>query len=480
MLHAPYIPYIDDGSVRMTDSKSDFLSNDVLEEMFADIFAGKISENKDIEFKKSFGTKSLVQYMKTMVGFANAGGGYLIFGVEDRDRTPLGLMEKAKTEFCKLDGEKISTYLRDHFNREVLWNSQTFTSKDLSFGVVYVAASQHKPVIATKDANDGIKKGAIYYRYHSQTTLIEPADLDRILEEEKMRYVRLILEKIQMVVDMGPENTAMVNLLSGDIKLNSGVQTNLVIDPPTLRQIHFIREGHFTEKEGAPALVLKGEIQDILPVDRVVNMPTPKSITDGDLYRIFLWQEPVESPDEFLRQVCFFRTANYPIYYLIQMSGKSFEEIRGLLDGIEEACAANIRSKIFKRIECLRENKTLYQPISDHSLKVGIRPERGTRVSAACRKKKIANMILAEKVNDDVFLTQNDNLKYFLMAVQTLSNEDIVLHLEYVFSLLQQVFNNVFLPSACDSPTRTEFRKAVCWVDEALYLKDVSSGEGKS
>lgn len=56
-------------------------------------------ESTTIEYKESYSNGSMAQYFKTMAAFANADGGYIIFGIGDSPRKFLGLSEKSKEQF---------------------------------------------------------------------------------------------------------------------------------------------------------------------------------------------------------------------------------------------------------------------------------------------------------------------------------------------------------------------------------------------
>ena len=47
----------------------------------------------------------------------------------------------------------------------------------------------------------------------------------------------------------------------------------------------------------------------------------------------------------------------------------------------------------------------------------------------------------------------------------------------FLFSEQLGLSEREFLDPACSCPVKTEFRKAVCWVDEALYLMEGGVGE---
>jgi predicted HTH transcriptional regulator len=76
-------------------------------------------EGQELEFKEQFSFAGLADYFRDFAAFANNRGGYLIFGVKDSPRALVGLSEKAKVQFDKIDSEKITGYLLDIFTSDI-------------------------------------------------------------------------------------------------------------------------------------------------------------------------------------------------------------------------------------------------------------------------------------------------------------------------------------------------------------------------
>ena len=72
------------------EMKKEALSESVLTKLFtpsksnSDYIHGR--ESTTIEYKESYNHSGMAQYFKTMVVFANAEGGYIIFGIGDSPR----------------------------------------------------------------------------------------------------------------------------------------------------------------------------------------------------------------------------------------------------------------------------------------------------------------------------------------------------------------------------------------------------------
>lgn len=78
-------------------------------------------EQKDLEYKESFNLNGLAEYFRDFAAFANNSGGYIIFGVADKPRKLKGLSARSLDQFTKIDEEKISGFLNEHFAPYIDW-----------------------------------------------------------------------------------------------------------------------------------------------------------------------------------------------------------------------------------------------------------------------------------------------------------------------------------------------------------------------
>lgn len=225
----------------------------------------KHRESQTLEFKTSFNFAGLAEYFRDFAGFANNRGGYLIFGVIDRPRRILnGLSESSFNQFDKLDPEKITGYLLEYFSGNIEWEHDVFELGGKKFGVFKVEKSLSKPIICKKSIKDIIKDGEIYFRYGGRTQVILHSELEAIINDRIKANTANWMDLIQKIAEAGPQNAAILDASSGKIsKKDSQI---LVIDENLIDKIKFIREGHFSEKEGATTLKLVG---DVSPMEKV-------------------------------------------------------------------------------------------------------------------------------------------------------------------------------------------------------------------
>lgn len=137
-----------------------------------------VLESNTIEFKGILPNSNelLCAVARTMAAFANASGGYVIFGVND-NRKLIGLADD--DDFAK-KCDQISDIATQYFCPEISWTKNLLNYDDLDLGVIYVYPASIKPIVAMREGN-GIGKSMIYYRYVGKSQRIEPGDLLHLL-----------------------------------------------------------------------------------------------------------------------------------------------------------------------------------------------------------------------------------------------------------------------------------------------------------
>jgi predicted HTH transcriptional regulator len=160
---------------RATDYHNDMIDERHIRELLRT--SGKYlvhREGQELEFKEQFNLAGLADYFRDFAAFSNNRGGYLIFGVQNSPRIPIGLSPASLDQFEKVDPERITGYLLDIFSSDVKWEQRTVIVDARSFGVWRVNEARIKPIIAKKDEGKDqvIKSGEIYYRYAGRTQKI--------------------------------------------------------------------------------------------------------------------------------------------------------------------------------------------------------------------------------------------------------------------------------------------------------------------
>lgn len=223
-------------------------------------------ENQEVEFKEQFNFAGLGEYFRDFAAFANNRGGYLIFGVQDSPRIPNGLSDASLDQLNKLDPEKISGFLLEIFSPDIRWEQSIIKHGGKFFGTFRIYEGSTKPIIAKK--NEGrdqiIKNGGIYYRYGGRTQKILYAELENIINKRVEQNNNQWLSLMSKIGKAGPQNAAILDTKKAIIEKDDS--KILVLDENLANKLKFIKEGHFSEKEGAATLRLIG---DVVPIDKV-------------------------------------------------------------------------------------------------------------------------------------------------------------------------------------------------------------------
>lgn len=404
------------------------------------------NEGITVEYKESFGWKSLSEYFKAMAAFSNRNGGYIIFGIKDKPHELLGLKSEALKRFEEIDNQVWSTHLREHFSPEIIWEKIIFNFEGNNYGVLYTYSAKEKPVICKKDA-DELRKGAIYYRYNSQNSEIDYPELHNTIEEEKNKINSIWMQTIRQIGDSGVTKTALLDLKSGKM---TGANTSLYIDESLLNDISFVQEGSFVETGGNPALKVVGQVQTVVGAQRVVvEQERNKAINADEIINSFITQEKVNNPLEFVKQICYQNTGNMPVYYYLNLANKNDDEAISFIESVpinsmsKDLLKRRISQKEIKFVRC------------------------SNSISAASKRKTAYLQSLLEE--SLIIPTSETELKYCLSAIRGLERSQIKDHKDYILNVMYEIYTNYFNNQPFSS-IKPEFRYSLCWIDEAMYM----------
>lgn len=216
---------------------------------------------------------------------ANNKGGFIVFGISEENNDSIkkyyikGIDEKQYKSFMQ-DNKRINEVLNSNFRESIRFKRDCKEINQKLVAYIQIFESNDKPLINNN--------GDIYYRYNAETRKIAKLDLLRIINERKEKELHLTMQKhIENIFKNGIENSAILNVITGEVKGKGG---NFLISQDLLPKIAFIKEGHFVEKGGAPALVLKGNVESISTDGIVVTHDVLKSIDDKYIYEVFFLQ----------------------------------------------------------------------------------------------------------------------------------------------------------------------------------------------
>lgn len=238
------------------------LSSDILARLFSknkDKETLNITETDQIECKESYNKHWAKDYIRPIMAFANNKGGYLVFGVKDKTWEIKGIDSKT---FKQMDRKDATQAFLHNLSCAIDFDTALLKFGSKSIGIVYISPTivTLMPIMAINQNNSSnTSPGQIYYRYQAENNLIRPAELQKIIEERIRGLSETILTKhIQNILSNGIENSAVLNLETGEVDGKGG---NFLIDEAILPKIKFVKEGEFVEKSGAPTLKLLGEIK---------------------------------------------------------------------------------------------------------------------------------------------------------------------------------------------------------------------------
>ncbi len=235
----------------------------------------KNRESEHREFKLKFENNNIAKYAKAMAAFSNRDGGVLFFGIKDRPRELIGVQENEIP-----DDVVVSNFLKEYFQPEISFNSETIDMLGKQVHVLIVAKSNIKPVICKKSkqiraVQGGVEKialreGAIYYRYSASSEEIKYADLRVMLDEDRTLYFKSMIDNITLLNQVGYDRAAVVDAkdLSGDNQIAS-----VYITDKTAKNLNWIDRGKFVEdaSEGNSAYYVVRNVE----IKHGVEVPTP-------------------------------------------------------------------------------------------------------------------------------------------------------------------------------------------------------------
>jgi len=408
-------------------------------------------ESGTLEFKESFGWRSLPRYLRTCGAYANTRGGYIVFGVSNSPRRLVGLSGESLTFFEDIDPEQMSQNFNDKFAPEIHWDLHEHELNGKTYGLLYIHQADDKPIVCTKNDGRDLKEGDIYYRYRGRSQRIRYPELRAILDGTREREQKLWLKHLTKIARVGVRDAGVFDLKSGQV---TGAKGSFLIEESLLSQLSFIREGEFSEVRGKPTLKLIGDLEPIGSGPSLVGrreIVRTKGIRIGEVVETFLNHRSVANPLEYVRQICFENTGFLPVYYFINAANLNTDEAVQMLRGVVSRSLS--RRKLIERLE----NRSTQQG----ALPSGAAP-------TASKKREYAKQLLSNSVDQAISGT---DLKHCLQTIRCLSADDIQHHSAYLRELLRTWFNQHY--ASPDGSVAENLRRAICWVDEALYMEAV-------
>ena len=212
-------------------------SSDPLSKEAFDFLISYNEEDDHIDFKETIDLKSEKEWLsltKDISAFANTFGGYLVFGIEDKDKNIIGLSQLVS------DTLKDSNQIQEKINRNLEPNilsirSKSFNINNKTIVVVFIPRSINVTHMVKKDGiirypNNNTKiilhKGTFYIRRSGGNHLGDSRDLDDLIERRIDQFRESLMGKVAKVVNSPTESNVFI--LSKDPDDSSG--SKFIID----------------------------------------------------------------------------------------------------------------------------------------------------------------------------------------------------------------------------------------------------------
>lgn len=227
-------------------------------------------ESEELEFKEQFSLAGLSDYYKSFAGFANNRGGYLVYGIQNSPRIPVGLRKKSLDQFKRIDPQRITRDLLEVFSTNIQWEQAEVKTDNKTFGVFRIHEATTKPIIAKKTdgRNQSIKDGEIYYRYAGRTQKIQYAELEAIIQGRIQETIDQWMDLMSKIAKIGPQNVTLFDTAKRSLETNDN--TILTIDEKLMEKIELIKSEKFSMNDGE-ALEVVGDIRPIFGVIQEVK-----------------------------------------------------------------------------------------------------------------------------------------------------------------------------------------------------------------
>ena len=157
---------------------NDFILKNILRSDYSDYVLS--FEDNEVEYKKILdwsNKESRIKYLKELAALSNAGGGYLIFGVDDISGFILGLKDPKE-----IDLAQIMDMFQSYFSPSIDIRAQRYKHNEKDLFVIYANKFEHIPTICKKSSHE-IVDGRLYWRYSGKSEEIKGNDLINLLQE---------------------------------------------------------------------------------------------------------------------------------------------------------------------------------------------------------------------------------------------------------------------------------------------------------
>jgi hypothetical protein len=429
----------------------------------------KLEESDQIEFKQSLQTKSDTidkQYIKPISGLANNKGGVIIFGISP-NKELIGIKESQEN----LDNRYFSTTIRENIDGsiEYAFFTKAYLGKIIGFLIVQEARS--KPVITKTDSSE-LKVGEIYFRYPAQTARISASNLRDIISNEIISKTQELIETLKIISTLGSENIAMINTQTGEIQSN-GQSLKLYLNESILSKLNLIKQGQLVSENGAPAYIIKGEIN--VDANSYNEKQIPLNLNDNEILRTFLSRN-CKYPEAYIQFILTSYTLYQPIHYFTTLLGKNSQEAIEYINSLKiTSIKSNTRLKIVERLKIYTYKTTgVLHSDCNEVLDEGMTLERIIKKVIKNKSNiykndhmKICRSIIYNTLERGISISPDIYKSHTQRCVEAfghLTKECVIQNADFYNTELLKIY---LLPM--DNSTISNFRKIICRIDDWLY-----------
>ena len=174
-----------------------------------------------VDYKETFNKddeKHWVGITSDAMAFANTLGGFIVFGVRDKDFEVVGIEEAAKAALTDTNQllQKLNRYVSPHFSHI---RSKSYQADNGTIVVIYIPESKGKTHIYVKNVSykypSGttktiISEGMIFIRRSATNHVVKPEDLEFIINKRIEYYKDSILSKISKIIEAPAEHQVLI------------------------------------------------------------------------------------------------------------------------------------------------------------------------------------------------------------------------------------------------------------------------------
>ena len=396
-----------------------------------------VEESDSMEWKKSFNWSDRSEYARTIAGFANRRGGYLIFGIDPDTKRVVGIPQK---ELGRHDPADMSRFFDSCIQPAPRWKGREVNLRGQNIGVIFVYESdtKSKPLICLKQFGNRLRQGDVFYRYTGRTDRIGYPEMQQLLKERDSAIQQEWMNLVKRIEANGIENVAILNTVTGLVEGRGGA---FLIDEALIEKLEFIREGEFSEQRGAPTLKLIGELETVSQGHLRPVRKVPEQITWTSSIRDFASQAQLDEPMAYVRALCHLQAEWVPVYYYVQQAKQSIADAVTALES-EEATRPTSQGFQIERLETRKLPSNVPQRHSQFEFRELIQEEK------------------------DFDLSDPDVALGWLRATSTLESDEI--DLEFLLPLLLRCSELYSRPNA-DRNLPAWIRTAACVIDYQVF-----------